>query len=121
MNNTGIKEADEAFKQQLTSQVSRVTGELDRLEGLLKAGLVDPRVLADFRHAVNRARTTSWQVQKWLEGDERGLASMLIQERIKVTTKMALQLASETGASIKHFPGAQELKEALDKLSKLLP
>jgi hypothetical protein len=34
---------------------------------------------------------------------------------------MAQQLASETGDSIKHFPGAQELKEAIEKLSKLLP
>jgi hypothetical protein len=34
---------------------------------------------------------------------------------------MALQLVAETGAAIKHFPGAVELKEAIAKLNELLP
>jgi hypothetical protein len=120
VNNTAIKDADEGFKQQISNQVSRITTELSRLEGLLKAGLVDRRVLADFRHAVDRARTTSWQVEKWLEGDERALSSLLVQERMRATTQMANQLAGETGPSIKRFAGADELKQAIEKLEALL-
>ena len=34
---TAIKEANQAFGKQVTNQVARITGELNRLEQLLKA------------------------------------------------------------------------------------
>ena len=46
-----IQEANQAFSKQVTNQVARITGELNRLEQLLSAGMVDRRVLSEFRYA----------------------------------------------------------------------
>lgn len=64
-----INEADQAFAKLVTSQVSRVTQELVKLEQLLKAGMVDPAVLKEFRKAVDDVRKTSWSVQQTLAGN----------------------------------------------------
>jgi hypothetical protein len=121
MNENGIKDADKAFSKQVSSQVARVTGELNRLESLLSAGMVDRQVLTDFRDAVNRVRQTGWQVQTWLEGDSRALRALLVEDRIRVTIKLANQLAAELGPSAKGFEGLATLKEAVEKLDAVLP
>jgi hypothetical protein len=63
-----INDADQAFAKLVTNQVSRVTQELVKLEQLLKAGMVDPAVLKEFRKAVDDVRKTSWSVQQTLSG-----------------------------------------------------
>ena len=65
---TEINEGDQAFAKLVTNQVSRVTQELVKLEQLLKAGMVDPSVLKEFRKAVDDVRKTSWSVQQSLGG-----------------------------------------------------
>ncbi len=120
MTDEGIQEAHEAFGRQVSSQVARVTGELNRLDGLLKAGRVDGRVLSEFRHAVDRVRTSGWQVQVWLEGDPRALSVLLMEERIRMATRLVLQLASEITSSGNEFLGLGLLKEAMQKLDRLL-
>ncbi len=120
MTNEGIREAHEAFGRQVSSQVARVTGELNRLDGLLKAGRVDGRVLSEFRHAVDRVRTSGWQVQVWLEGDPRALSLLLMEERIRLATRLVQQLATEIAGSGNEFLGLGLLKEAMQKLDRLL-
>ena len=115
-----IKEADQAFSRQVTNQVARLTGELNRLDELLKAGQVDARVLSEFRQAVDRVRTSGWQVQAWLEGDPRALAVMLLEERIRVTTRLVQQLAVEMAASDHELIGVSALKEGIQKLDQVL-
>lgn len=63
-----IHEADQAFAKLVTSQVSRVTQELVKLEQLLKAGMVDPSVLKEFREVVDDVRKTSWSIQQKIGG-----------------------------------------------------
>src|SRR5215467_14379390 len=92
---SAIQEANKAFNKQVTNQVARITGELNRLEQLLSAGMVDRRVLGEFRYAVDRARQTGWQVQSWLDGDGRALSTLITEERIRCITRMCNQLASE--------------------------
>jgi hypothetical protein len=121
MNDNGLKEADKAFSEQVTGQVARITAELNRLETLLSAGMVDRQVLTEFRDSVNRVRQTGWQVQTWLEGDSRALRALLIEDRVRVTTRMANQLASELASSAKGFEGLAALKEAVQKLDTVLP
>src|SRR5262249_43266171 len=121
MKESLIKQADHAFAEQVNTQVARITGELNRLEQLLSAGMVDRDVLTDFRDAVNRVRQTGWQVQTWLEGDERALRALLIEDRIRVTTRMANHLASELTVNSKSFAGLGLLKEAVQKLDAALP
>src|SRR4051812_19250831 len=89
-----LKEANQAFGKQITNQMARITGELNRLEQLLTAGMVDRRVLSEFRYAVDRARQTGWQVQSWLDGDGRALSTIIVKERVLCITRMCNQLAS---------------------------
>ena len=117
---TAIKEANQAFGKQVTNQVARVTGELNRLEQLLSAGMVDRRVLSEFRYAVDRARQTGWQVQTWLDGDGRELSAMITEERIQRITRMTNQLASELEVEGKRFAGLDALRVAMQKLDSAL-
>jgi predicted TIM-barrel fold metal-dependent hydrolase len=111
-----MKEADQAFSKQVTNQVARVTGELNRLEQLLSAGMVDRRVLSEFRYAVDRARKTGWQVEKWLGGESRELSAMITEERIHCITRLATHLASELQAEEKSYAGVDAMREAMQKL-----
>lgn len=117
---TAIKEANQAFGKQVTNQVARITSELNRLEQLLSAGMVDRRVLSEFRYAVDRARQTGWQVEKWLDGDSRELSALITDERIRCITRMTNHLASELEVSGKNIPGLDSLREAMRKLDTVL-
>src|SRR5689334_23667670 len=117
---TAIKEANQAFGKQITNQVARVTGELNRLEQLLNAGMVDRRVLSEFRYAVDRARQTGWQVEKWLDGDSRELSAVITEERVRCITRMTKQLTSELEVEGKEVAGTDLLREAMHKLDAVL-
>ena len=117
---SAIKEANQAFSKQVTNQVARITRELNRLEQLLSAGMVDRRVLSEFRYAVDRARQTGWQVQTWLDGDGRALSTVIAEERIRCITRMTNHLASELEVEGKDFAGLDSLREAMKKLDAVL-
>jgi hypothetical protein len=121
MTDAAIQEAHDAFGRMVSGQVARITSELNRLDQLLKAGRVDARVLSEFRHAVDRVRTSGWQVQVWLEGDAKALSALLMEERIRLATRLAQQLASEiSGNAGQGFLGLGTLREAIDKLDQAL-
>jgi len=117
---TAIKEANEAFSKQVTDQVARVTSELNRLEQLLTAGMVDRRVLSDFRYAVDRARKTSWQVDTWLNGESRALSTLITEERVDCIARMCNQLASELEAQGRDFAGLDSMVQAMHRLYMVL-
>ena len=117
---SAIQEANQAFTRQVTNQVARITGELNRLEQLLSAGMVDRRVLSEFRYAVDSARKTGWQVEKWLDGDSRELSTVMIEERIQCITRMSNLLALELEVEAKQYAGVSALKDAMRKLDSAL-
>jgi len=117
---SAIQEANQAFTRQVTNQVARITGELNRLEQLLSAGMVDRRVLSEFRYAVDSARKTGWQVDKWLDGDHRELSTVMIEERIQCITRMSNLLALELEVEAKQFAGVSALQDAMRKLDSAL-
>jgi hypothetical protein len=117
---SAIQEANQAFTRQVTNQVARITGELNRLEQLLSAGMVDRSVLSEFRYAVDSARKTGWQVEKWLDGDSRELSTMMIEERIQCVTRMSNLLALELEVEAKQYAGMDALKDAMKKLDSAL-
>jgi phage-related protein len=120
MTETAIKDADTAFSRQISSQVARITGELNRLEQLLSAGMVDRRVLVEFRDAVNKVRKTSWHVQCWVDGDLDNLASTMIEERIRTASHLASNLASELQTSTGKLSGLRGLKDSIQRLDRVL-
>lgn len=120
LDETVVQQANQAFQAQVTRQISRITAELKRLEDLLSFGMVDRRVLAEFRQTVDRVRTTGWGVERWLDGDERGLSTLLAEERIRVAATIAAQLASDPSVLDKKLSGLPVLKEAVRKLDRAL-
>jgi len=120
IKDAALREANHAFSKQVTNQVARLTSELNRLEQLLTAGMVDRRVLAEFRYSVDRARQTGWQVQSWLDGDGRELSTMITEERIRCITRMCTQLASEMVAQGGTYIGLDSMREAMRKLDVAL-
>jgi hypothetical protein len=117
---SALQEANQAFTKQVTNQVARITSELHRLEQLLSAGMVDRRVLSEFRYAVDSARKTGWQVEKWLDGDSRELSIMMTEERIHCITRMSNHLASELEVEGQRFAGLDALQDAVSKLDGAL-
>jgi len=120
MTDAAIQHAHQAFSKMVSSQLSRATVELKRLDELLKAGRVDGRVLSEFREAVNRVRTSGWQVQVSMEGDPRALSVLLIEERIRLATRLASQLATEILAGGREFLGLGSLNEVTDEPERVL-
>jgi hypothetical protein len=115
-----VDQANQAFQNQVSNQISRITAELKRMEDLLRFGMVDRRVLGEFRQAIDCVRTTGWQVERWLDGDERGVSVLLTEERIRVATKLATQLAAEAPLSDKQYSGVRALRDAIHKLDETL-
>ena len=120
MTEVAIKQANDAFSKQISAQVARITGELNRLEQLLSAGMVDRRVVAEFRDAVDKVRKTSWQVQCWMDGDLQTLSSSMVQERIRTASQLANHLASDLQDRSEKFSGVSLLKESIQKLDQVL-
>jgi hypothetical protein len=87
--------------QHLSGAMERVTEELRRIENLLLTGAeLDPRVLKDFRDAVNRVRTTAWGVQQYVESrttdkDSRVVLSVLAGERVRATFMMCQHILAD--------------------------
>jgi hypothetical protein len=115
-----IQQANDAFSKQVTAQVVRITGELNRLEQLLSAGLVDRRVVAEFRDAVDRVRRTSWHVQCWMDGDLQNLSATLVEDRMKAASQLANLLVSDLENNKEKFLGTMRLKESLQRLDRAL-
>jgi len=120
MTEVAIKQANDAFSKQISAQVARITGELNRLEQLLSGGMVDRRVVAEFRDAVDKVRKTSWNVQCWMDGDLQALSSSMVQERIRAASQLANSLASDLQENSRKFSGLPDLRDSINKLDAVL-
>jgi len=68
------------------SPLEQAIVELQRLHEILLAGDLDPRVLTDFRDALNRVRTAAWAAQQYVirketDQDSGSILSLLAGER----------------------------------------
>lgn len=120
MTEVAIRQANDAFTKQVRTQVMRITGELNRLEQLLSAGMVDRRVVAEFRDAVDKVRKTSGHVQCWMDGNLQILSLALVEERIHAASQLANLLASDLQGGTGNFSGVPQLRDSLQKLDRVL-
>jgi hypothetical protein len=74
----------------ITMRLEKVTSELREIQELLISKEdAEPRILTDFRDAVNRVRNTAWAVEQYAnskhnEMDPQSVLSVLAGERIRV-------------------------------------
>ena len=111
----------------VTFRLKKAATELRTLEDEIKSGGADPRVLQEFRDAVDYVRKTAWAVYEWQERQYRHkdagtVLSLLTAERIRRATQLidatatdlsAQQLAAET-------PGMSEFAAAIQRMSHCL-
>jgi hypothetical protein len=112
----------------VTERLESATGELQRLEVLVKSGDLDSRVLAEFRNAVDHIRTTTWAVQKWIGlnheagGDPFSVLPVMSTERVRRATQINNDLCldiqcTDVGVDTKGILG---LYNAVDDLRRRL-
>jgi hypothetical protein len=84
----------------IANRVASAITELHTLQDLLLSDDVDPRLLTDFRDALNRTRTTAWAVQQYLaclttETDSTTLMNILAAERIRVAYQLGQAVVAD--------------------------
>lgn len=108
-------------------RLKRATAELAELERAIRVGDVNPRVLREFRDAVDHIRKTAWVVQEWGERRAHGretetVLGLLTLERIRRATQLTNDLASDLQS--KEIPpqtiGLYELFAAVEFLRRVL-
>jgi len=117
----------------LSTRLEKISQELRDVEEALKtAGNVEPRVLRQFRDAVDHVRLTAYTVQQWLElqakrGDPYSVLALLTTERIRRATQLAgdlsidldsTEVTFETEGLGKLFEAIRGLYERLARLFK---
>ena len=117
----------QAAEPSLTTRLRDTTAELIELETLVKSGNLDPRVLNEFRDAVDLIRCTAWAVQQWIglreeKGDPYTVLPILAEQRVKRATQLSNDLTIDLESVEVGFqtPGLKELFRAVSTLRERL-
>lgn len=111
----------------VSGRLKSAVEELRRVDGLLLGGDLDPRILTDFRDALNRVRNTAWSAQQYLtlkdnQQDSNSVLSLLAGERIRAMYQLCQALVSDLDSPDVRFQTGQlaELHSAIKKLTESL-
>lgn len=117
---------------ELSSRLKKTNEELKNLEGSVKTGMINVKVLMDFRKAAERARQAGAAVQQWLDTQGKGndpykLMAQVMSQRVEMATQFVREVTHDLESGDVDFdtPGLQELNKAVrtlaERLSKLFP
>jgi hypothetical protein len=111
----------------LSSRLQQITAELQESNLLAGAGDCDPRVLSEFRIAVDNVRQTAWAVQQWTDlqrqsRDPYSVLDVLTKERVRRATQLANDLTMDLESlDLKlETEGLSELFHAVERLHERL-
>ena len=111
----------------LTQKIRAATEELNELQHVVRTGMVDVRVLVEFRQAMNHARQASAAVRQWVEeearnGDPYVAVRFVEAQRIKGAIEMMRELCHDVdGGGIDYgTEGIGDLRAAAKTLSERL-
>jgi hypothetical protein len=93
----GLSGEGQAAARSISQRLKAATDELQKLEKLVVSGDCAPRVLCDFRDAVDSIRQTAWAVQQWSElqqqhRDPYTILGILSEERVRRAAQIAKDL-----------------------------
>jgi hypothetical protein len=128
----GLSGEDQGRERSVSERLKATTDELQKLEQLVVSGDCSPRVLSEFRGAVDSIRQTAWAVQQWIElqrqhRDPYTVLGILSEERVRRATQIAkdltmdlesLELGLETEGLATLFHAVEGLRERLAPLFK---
>ena len=117
---------------ELSSRLKKASEELKNLQGSVKTGMINVKVLMDFRNAAERARQAGAAVQQWLDTQEKGndpykLMAQVMSQRVEMATQLVKEVTHDLESGDVDFdtPGLSELNRAVctlaERLSKLFP
>jgi hypothetical protein len=117
---------------ELSSRLKKTNEELKDLQSSVKTGMINVKVLMDFRTATERARQASAAVQQWLDaqgkgGDPYKLMEQVVKQRVEMTTQLikdvTVDLESlDVDLDTAGLPALNEAVRTLAKgLAKLFP
>ncbi len=111
----------------LSVRLQNATSELRAVETLLDSADLDSRILADFRDAINRVRTTAWATQQYAEtketnNDPSGVLSIVAGERVRAAYQLCRALGEDLQRSDLRFQPGQviQLRTAVKDLLQQL-
>ena len=112
---------------ELSARLRQTNEELKNLQSSLKTGMINVKVLMDFRTATERARQASAAVQQWLDaqgkgGDPYKLMEQVVKQRIEMVTQLIRDVAVDLESLDVDFdtPGLPALNQAVRKLAERL-
>jgi hypothetical protein len=131
----GSSSVSRGSPRSVSERLKAATDELQKLEQLVVSGDCAPRVLSEFRGAVDSIRQTAWAVQQWTElqsqnRDPYTVLGLLSEERVKRATQLtrdltidlqSLELGVETKGLEKLFQATQGLYQLLSRLFRNAP
>jgi hypothetical protein len=111
----------------VTFRLKRAIDDLLKLEEAIRSGGMDPRVLREFRDAVDYVRKTAWALQELQERqahqrDTSTVRSLLTEERVRRATQLSNALASDLDSHevTEGTTGAADLFRAIEDLHQRL-
>ncbi len=104
-------------------QLRKTSAELVKIEHAIKSGGVAPRILTEFRDAVDYVRKTAWAVQEWQERqlhhhDPHTVLPLLTAERIRRATQLSKAITTDmaTHEVTRETTGIDEFFRAVETL-----
>lgn len=124
--------ADQVQAPAIASQLQKAEQELEQAQRSVKTGMINVKVLMEFRNATERARQATTAVQQWLEEQGKGndpyrLMPKVVSERLKMTTALLKDVVCdlESGDIDFETSGLREFHETVksltERLSRLFP
>lgn len=111
----------------LLERLERSKKDLEELDEAIRGGDIDPRVLREFRDAVDHIRLTAWAVQQWIEkqaqkGDVYSVLPLLAAERLRRATQLNHNLTGDLDASeiTIETEGLEQLQKSVEGLHNRL-
>jgi hypothetical protein len=131
----GSSSVSRGSPRSVSERLKAATDELQKLEQLVVSGDCAPRVLSEFRGAVDSIRQTAWAVQQWTElqlqnRDPYTVLGILSEERVRRATQLtrdltidlqSLELGVETKGLEKLFQATEGLYRILSRLFRKDP
>jgi autotransporter translocation and assembly factor TamB len=117
---------------ELSSRLMKTNEELKNLQNSVKTGMINVKVLMDFRTATERARQASAAVQQWLDAQGKGTDPYKLMEKVvKQRVEMATQLINDVSVDLESLdidfdtaslPALNEaVRRLAERLEKLFP
>ena len=108
-----------ADPENVSHRLAKAIPELRRLQNLLVSGEdMDPRILTDFRDALNHVRNTAWSVHHYIasqntDQDTSNVLSVLAGERIRVAYQLCQTIQADLKSSDIKFQAGQLIQLSL--------